>query len=54
VFTEKNNRYLKIPIQAGLTHDGWREIIDPDPQLLHQPVIIKGGYYLQSVLEITE
>ncbi|HSH50438.1 MAG TPA: efflux RND transporter periplasmic adaptor subunit [Bacteroidales bacterium] len=54
VFVEKNNQYLKILVHTGLTKDGWREIIDPDPQLLGQPVVIKGGYYLQSVLEIME
>ncbi|MDY6802044.1 MAG: efflux RND transporter periplasmic adaptor subunit [Bacteroidota bacterium] len=54
VFTQKNNRYLKVAVQTGLTYEGWREIINPDPQLIDQPVVIKGGYYLQSVLEIME
>lgn len=54
VFMEKNNRYLKIPVQKGWIKDGWCEIIEPDQQLLNHPIVIKGGYYLQSVQEIIE
>ncbi|HKL09204.1 MAG TPA: efflux RND transporter periplasmic adaptor subunit [Bacteroidales bacterium] len=54
VFVEKDNRYLKVPVRKGLTKDGWYEIIDPDPMLLNQKVVIRGGYYLQSMTEIME
>jgi len=54
VFIKKKGRYVKIPVQKGWIKDGWCEIMEPDPQLLNHPIVIKGGYYLQSVQEIIE
>ncbi|MGM0407069.1 MAG: efflux RND transporter periplasmic adaptor subunit, partial [Bacteroidota bacterium] len=54
VFIEKDNQYINVAVTKGITQDGFCEVIEPDQQILDYPVVIKGGYYLQSVLEITE
>lgn len=54
VFIENNNQFIHVAVKKGITQNGFCEIINPDQQILDYPVVIKGGYYLQSVLEITE
>ncbi|MFP4025174.1 MAG: efflux RND transporter periplasmic adaptor subunit [Thiohalospira sp.] len=54
VFIENNNQYTKVQVNKGGVKDGWIEIIDPPKPLFNQKIVIKGGYYLQSVQEIME
>lgn len=54
VFIKKNNKYINVAVNKGITQNGFCEIINPDQQILENEVVLNGGYYLQSVLEITE
>lgn len=54
VFIENNNQYTKVQVNKGRVKDGWAEIIDPPKPLFDQKIVVKGGYYLQSVQEIME
>jgi cobalt-zinc-cadmium efflux system membrane fusion protein len=54
VFMEKDNRYYPVAVEKGMIREGWCELVNPAPELINQQIVIRGGYYLQSVLEIME
>jgi len=51
IFIEKSGRYIKIPVQTGPEINGFYPVMNPQQNILSNPVVVKGAYYVNASIE---
>ena len=51
IYTEKDNKYSRIPVNTGISDDNYISILNPAQNILDSNIVLKGVYFINAALE---
>jgi cobalt-zinc-cadmium efflux system membrane fusion protein len=54
IFVQTERGFLRKEINVGITQSGLIEVVDPEEIFKNSEIVINGGYYLMSAIQLSE